>query len=208
MHDVFTWPVGRARQASERIRLPAAPLGPVIVYVIAAATGGVIAGLAIGGLGLAFRASSGVSADNILIALVPVAALAALLQLLGQVRPLPERRAQVPKRWLHWRHRTATAGAFGLVIGMGVMTYLLHAAAWILAVALFVVPNTGVAVALGAIYGFARGLPLLVTWFIDRSTWSRPRWERFGGSRSPMALALAPLAATTYIALLLVADAG
>lgn len=86
---------------------------------------------------------------------------ASILQWRGKLRPLLERQAQVPRRWLLWRSPVLTAGAFGFVLGAGVFTYLHHAAAYVLGAALIVAPSPSAGAALGAVYGSTWGFVLV-----------------------------------------------
>lgn len=204
MNDVFTWPVGRARQLHGVASVPSAPLLPVLTYLVATTTGGTAVAVALGLTSWAVEDGLGLPERALPVAGAPLVLVAAVSQLLGRVDPLPERRRQVPTRWLQWRHRWATAIGFGVVIGSGAFTYLRHAAAWVFAIVLLAAPSIVAAAVCGAVYGCARGAPLLVTWVIDQGTTPRPRWERLGGTRAPVTLALAPLAISTYAAVLVV----
>lgn len=200
MHDALTWPVGRAAHDPRSDAQPA-PAPPVLAYVTATLLAGIAVAAAIGAAAGAARDGLGVSPQAVLAVAAPVALLAAACQLAGRMRPFPERRAQVPTRWLQWRHRTLTAAAFGLMIGGGA-TYLRHATAWILVLLLVAAPSVTAAAACGAAYGAARGLPLLVTWIADRVARRRPPWERLGARSAPLSLLLAPLALVTYVSVL------
>lgn len=205
MHDVFTWPVGRAAD-SEGIAPP--PLTPVLTYLLGACIGGAACAGAIGAVSLASREALRLSAVELLLLAAPIAALASALQIVGRVAPLPERRLQVPTRWLQWRRRYATGAAFGLMIGAGAFTPLRHATAWVVAIAVAVAPGWPFAVFCGAIYGASRGLPLLITWLRDRAGLKRLRWQVVGGQRAPLAIALGPAAFATYVALLALSGTG
>lgn len=78
--------------------------------------------------------------------------------------PLPQRHAQVPRRWLLWRHRWLCALCFGSMIGAGWLTYIEFAGFFVLAVAITQLPTALVAAAVGGAYGFARSATLLMSW--------------------------------------------
>jgi hypothetical protein len=164
------------------------------------------AALGLGGIGV--RSMLGVPVTAVLAIGSPVVLVASVLQVRGRVSPLPERRAQVPTRWLQWRSRASTATAFGLVIGAGAFTRLRHATAWVLALALVAAPTIWAAVACGAIYGAVRGLPLLITWTLDVTARQRPAWERVGQAGAPLSLVLSPIALATYALLLVLSARG
>lgn len=201
MHQTFTWPVGRAAEVDARAE-PAAPSLPVVVYFMAATAGGACTGLLLATLGTASASVAGVTSGVLLALALPVVVIAASGQWRGRVAPLPERRRQVPTRWLQWPRRTATAAAFGIMIGSGWAVYLHHAVAWALAllVALALEPVGGAAV--GAAYGATRGLALTITWHCDRTGRERPDWASIGARRGRLALTLAIASATIYTALL------
>jgi len=202
MLDVFTWPVGRAGDLYSSDDFRAAPVSYVLIYAAASLAGGTVTGgiLSLAGYGVSHATGSGSTA--LLWLLAPVAVAAAYSQALGQVAPFPQRRAQVPTSWLRWRRHSATAGAFGFVIGSGALTYLKHATAWGLAALAFAAPSPSVGLALGATYGAARASPLVLTWGLDRVQRPRPSWERLGHPQGVLGRLLVPLSLLTYCALL------
>jgi hypothetical protein len=197
---VLTWPVGRGTQESGTARRPA-PFGPVAAYALSSGLGGAVTGFVVAYVGAAIRAVSATAG----VALLAVAGATALIALVcewrGRVSPLPERRAQVPRRWLLWRRPTLTAAAFGLVIGSGVLTHLKHAAAYALGAIVLLVPSVGVGALIGATYGLGRGMTLMLTWVGDRFVGRRPPWPQ-SGRRS---IALNRALATTALISLVVA---
>lgn len=196
MNEVFTWPVGHAAHRGSRSGVP--PVRPIVVYVTASVLGGIAMGSLLGAVGLGLRAA-GSPRSHLLIALSPVVLLAAVCQARGTVSPLPERRAQVPTRWLLWHRSSVTAMAFGAMIGAGVFTRLRHASAWTVAVLVVAAPSLLAAVGLGAIYGAARGLPLAITWAQDRAQRQRFDWFELAGPRatiSPFLAIFSPLCFT------------
>jgi hypothetical protein len=128
---------------------------------------------------------------------------AAVQELRGQVAPLPQNVAQVPRRWLLWRRRWATAGAFGLVIGTGTLTTLVHAAAWALAAVVFATGSWTVGLLAGLVYGASRGSTLLATWVGDVAVRRRIDWMVLWRRRRLVQAALAALSVATFIALVL-----
>jgi hypothetical protein len=158
MNLVFAQPVGCGTDSRR------APFAPVAVYALATTVGGVATGGLLGLVGVASRSLAGsgvVAAVAITVALVATAA-----ALRGRVAPLPQRHAQVPREWVNWRP-AATAAAFGVMIGAGFLTYLHHATAYTAAAVVVLAPSLPLAVALGAVYGAARGLMLVVAWALS-----------------------------------------
>src|SRR5919109_3403092 len=136
----LTWPVGQEVKL-EGSNIRRAPLSPVAAYAFAAAIGGTLTGLAIGAGALLLRRSSAGVGDTLTIAAAGVGLLAIALQWRGGLQPLPERKAQVPRRWLLWRRPAVTAAAFGLMIDAGALTHLRYASAYVLAVLVFLAPS-------------------------------------------------------------------
>ena len=190
---VLTWPVGREGQHAS-----AAPLAPVVSYLAAATVSGAVVAAAVGGAGGMLAAW--MPLDVLVAAIVIVAA---ALQWSGRLAPLPERRVQVPRRWLLWPSRTRAAAAFGLVIGSGFLTHLKHASAYALAALVLIAPTVGAAAATGAVYGLSRGLILTTTWVADRRLAQRPKWPGLGPSSPTLNHTLALSAVTTLVAGLL-----
>lgn len=138
---------------------------------------GALAGLAIGAIGTELREISGTARLSVEVFALGLAVAGLVQEARGRVAPLPERRAQVPRRWSRWRSPLAFAGAYGAMVGAGALTFLNHAVAYVLAGALLVTPTVPVAALVGATYGFTRGLSLVISWV---STWifRRPvTWE-------------------------------
>lgn len=195
---VLTWPVGRAdhRQSDSR---PAA--GPVLAYVLASAAGAGAVALAIALVARSIAETSVVADDFVRAFAVAIGLLAVILQARGRVRPLPERRAQVPRGWLTWTSRTRTAVAFGVMIGSSVLTHMRHASVYVIGALVVLAPSWELGVAVGILYGFCRGLPVFVTWIADRTGRSRPAWPEQTDRSRPINIVLA----VTSLASLLIA---
>jgi hypothetical protein len=159
MNQVFAQPVG----SGPFTRRPsiAAPLA----YLLGITVGALTTALSLAAAG------AGVSDDRasrwVLLALAAgVMVLAVRGQLRGEISPLPERRRQVPTRWLLWRRQWMTAVAFGYLLGMGVWTLLHHASAYVVLACLLLVSPAAAALA-GLAYGLTRGGLLLAVWAIS-----------------------------------------
>jgi hypothetical protein len=172
----LTWPVGRADLGTERSAPP--PAGPVVAYIVASTIGGAATALALALISYKARQIAP-TAEIAVVVLAAVLGLVAVgLEWKGTLGPLPQRRAQVPRRWLLWRRRNVTAIAFGLVIGSGVLTHLQHATTYALAAVIALAPSIELGTALGALYGLSRGITLGLTWLADRRGHERPSWAR------------------------------
>lgn len=198
---VLTWPVGRATHHSGIARRPA-PFGPVAVYALMSGLGGAATGFFLAYLAAAIRAASVIAGTALLAVAGATAVTAVICEWRGRVRPLPERRAQVPRRWLLWRRPTLTAAAFGLVIGSGVLTHLKHAAAYVLGAMILLAPSVGVGTLIGAAYGLSRGMTLVFTWVGDRFVGRRPPWPQSGSRPSALDRMLATTALVSLVAAL------
>ena len=159
MNFVFTQPGGCDATGGTR-----RPVTPLLLHAAAATVGGAVTG---GGLGLAGAAiKDALPAGGWLLAVVAVGAVsvfAIALQLRGRVAPLPQRHAQVPRRWTLWRpHRVAVA--FGAMLGAGVFTYLHQATMYVLGGVVVLFASPAVGALLGGTYGLTRGLMPLQAW--------------------------------------------
>lgn len=185
MRDVLTWPVGRAQGKASSSWVGAPPLGPPLAYAAGTTVAGTFTGFMLSALGngLALGGDSAISQILTMLMLL-LATLAAVLQLTPTTSALlPPRHRQVPRAWLGWNHRSATAAAWGLLIGAGFWTSLRYSALYVLAIALmFASIETGAVV--GAIYGAGRGAALLMTWTGDRLLGKRLDWEGIASNQS------------------------
>ena len=184
MNDVFSWPVGCANHCETLDRSEKAPLLPVLAYMTGCAIAGASTGFLLALLGAVVRDASPLADLLTTAAAVTLVLAAVLLELKGRVAPLPQLKAQVPRRWLAWRRRAWTAGAFGLVIGSGVLTHLQHAVAYALAALILLAPSPLVGLGIGSAYGATRGLALLATWLGDRYLGSRFAWDQLARRRA------------------------
>lgn len=162
MDDVFAQPVGCGAIAGESAAMGKRPhLGPVVMYVVSITLGSVVTGAVLFAFGVAL---SDLSRYVAIAAMAALAAFAIGLELHGRISPLPEHRAQVPRRWTTWRRRWTTAAAFGFVLGTGAFTLLHHATIYVLAALIVLAPTPAAALGAAAVYGSTRGLLLLATW--------------------------------------------
>jgi hypothetical protein len=204
MNDSFTWPVGCAAHLESR---PAErpPVGPIVAYPIGCTAGGALVGFLLAFVaGLARNASWAVDM-SIIAGATGTSAAAVLLEFAGQVAPLPQRQAQVPRRWLLWKHSSLTAGAFGFLIGGGVSIYLQHATVYVLAAIIVIAPSPTTGMVIGAVYGLSRGLMLVATWVGDRYGRRRVDWDRVGRARAAVGRVLAVAAALAFVIALIFA---
>jgi hypothetical protein len=92
-----------------------------------------------------------------------VVAAGATLTLAGDlgVLRLPDRPRQVDQRWLTSFRRWVYAAGFGAQLGLGLATYVMTAATYLVAVLAILTGSPAAAVLVGVTYGAARGMTLL-----------------------------------------------
>jgi hypothetical protein len=146
--------------------------------------GSVLGGLTLGGLaaGLgAAVAATGVSADSAWLAgtLALAASVAAAIDADVFGKLIPIWRRQVNDQWLA-RYRSWVYGVgFGWQIGVGVATYIMTAAVFLLVLMAATSLNPVDAVALGVLFGLTRGLAVLLTAKADTPARLRALHHRF-----------------------------
>ncbi len=143
----------------QRHRSPAFWLLRGLLYIVASTGGGALVGAGVSALGGLVR--PWLPLPVALGALVIVALAYALHELHLWRLPHPERAWQVPNKWIVRRPLLGVM-AFGLTLGTGLFTYIPFTSFYLLLAweALLTPPLLGAA--LGAAYGLARALPVLV----------------------------------------------
>jgi hypothetical protein len=130
-------------------------------FVVGATAGGVTLGVGAGVLALAL-AAAGLSTGSALAA----GTVAALVAVTSDVRlggfHLPFHTRQVNEDWLDWYRAWVYGVGFGWQIGVGLATYIMTAAVYLLVVLAALTSDPLVAVACGAAFGFLRGLAVLL----------------------------------------------
>jgi hypothetical protein len=176
--------------------------------------GSVLGGLTLGGLAAGLAAAGaaiGVSADSAW--LVGTLALAAAVtaaidaDVFGRVIPIWRR--QVNDQWLA-RYRSWVYGVgFGWQIGVGVATYIMTAAVFLVVLMAAMLLNPVEAVALGAWFGLARGLAVLLTARADTPAQLRALHQRFDALGPAVRVAvIAVQAGVALVALAVVSAQG
>jgi hypothetical protein len=167
MNRVFAWPVGRGQFVL--------PLRYSVLYAAAATIGGLLAGTVVAGLvaALAVLPRGAVGSGAALLCFTAVA-----FQLTGQLGPLPERRRQVPDRWLQLAPSRYAVG-FGAMLGFGALTHLTHAVVYCVLAVLVAQGDPALAVIVGVTYGLARGLGPLLARALLRTPARAARFEAY-----------------------------
>lgn len=160
-------------------------MSPVLTYTLAAIAGGMLVGTALGligdGLG---RTLPSTAVRGALAFTALLGATAVWLEMTGRVAPLPQRRAQVPRRWTLWGSKNRTAAAFGFMLGASVFTYLHHATAYVLAAVVLVSASPVTGMLIGGVFGLTRGVMLAYAWAVSASVPSSKRVPKWVGTAS------------------------
>ena len=167
MHDVLAAAVSRGnRHEAGKCQLSRdashVAFAPIAWYSLAATAGGALTGSALGVGGAELR-GAGSSAYVLTYSFAAVVALfATALQVTGRVSPLPQRHQQVPRRFVKWPSRSASAAMWGFMLGSAVFTYLHYAAAYVIAACILASGDAHFGLAVGVLYGLIRGVHLVV----------------------------------------------
>ena len=133
----------------------------VLWFILGAVIGGIVLGgaAALVALGVGALAPSATT----VVAIAAGASVVALVSDLG-VRgvSLPVHHRQVNERWLDQFRAWVYGVGFGLQIGMGLATYIMTAALYLLLVIAALSGSVAVALCLGAVFGLVRGLAVLL----------------------------------------------
>jgi hypothetical protein len=141
----------------------------VAVYVAASTCGGAITGAILAGLGTLVSAARPDSVTALRVVVGAVVAAAVFAEFCSGIPRALERRWRVPERWLHWSSKERMAAAYGVLLGLGVLTQLRRPTAFAAAAVLLLAPTPAVGAAVGAAYGLTRGLTLGAAWLRDRT---------------------------------------
>lgn len=120
-----------------------------------------------GALAGAIATFAGLSALGGVVAVGPAVAAAVAVSLLAAaaeacgVRIVPQVRRQVPESWRRRLPLPAAAGAYGVLLGLGFVTFVLTLAFWALAVVALVLGQVRLGLALGVGFGLGRAVPIL-----------------------------------------------
>lgn len=129
----------------------------VVVYIVASTLGGALAGVLFGAIGQLVGLRSFVP-----LLLLALLALAYGLREFGVFSlPMPNHSWQVPNTWL-LRNRFGGTFAFGLVLGSGLFTFIEYGSFYVLLGWEAVLSSVVLGALLGGLYGFARGLPVVI----------------------------------------------
>ena len=130
-------------------------------FIVGGFIGGCVLGLAAAVLAVGVRALG--PSPTVVLGAVAGAALIALVFDLGVFGlALPVHHRQVNERWLDQFRSWVYGIGFGFQIGVGLATYIMTAALYLLIVLAALSQSVAVAIALGAVFGLIRGLAVLL----------------------------------------------
>jgi hypothetical protein len=129
-----------------------------LAFALGALVGGAVA---FGGLALVGAALHGTAGSVALGVAAALAALAAVAEARG-VRVVPQVRRQVPERWRRALPLPVATGGYGVLLGLGVMTFVLTWAVWALLAVCLAVGDPVTGLACGLAFGAGRAVPLVV----------------------------------------------
>jgi hypothetical protein len=134
---------------------PLQGLASVAIHVVSSVIGGALIGSVAGWMGSSLFGGAG----SIILLVTAFAGALADLDLIG--RGTPTLGGSVPRSWWERFGPLAGSGLYGLVLGTGVTTLVPVMAFYVVVVGAAIVgPTLGAAV--GAVYGLARGLPVII----------------------------------------------
>lgn len=145
---------GLGRRPSPRRRA-----ATLLTFSIGAVVGGVITFTAAAGIGAALELDGRAQLFGLIAAAVALAAGIADLRFWPVA---PQVRHQVPERIRHRLPLPVTGGLYGLLLGLGFMTYLLTYAMWALVIGSLLLATPLLGLVVGIAFGLGRALPVLL----------------------------------------------
>jgi len=135
----------------------------VSFYVIGAVLGGATRGLVLGGLGSLVPASTRPSTSATALILGALVALAAVIEARWLRIPIPGIARQVNEDWLDQYRGWVIGFGFGYQLGLALVVYITSVSLWVVFIAEFLTFSPIGGLALGALFGLIRTVPLLAT---------------------------------------------
>jgi hypothetical protein len=133
----------------------------VAAYLLGSVAGGAAVGAALGGVGAVLR-GAGLDTTASAIVAVAVGAVALAFDASGGRLALPHVRRQVNEDWMTSYRGWVYGFAWGLQLGMGLVTIVTAAVVYLVFVLAFLTGDVLLGLAVGATFGGARGLVVLV----------------------------------------------
>jgi hypothetical protein len=135
----------------------------IAFYVIGSVLGGATRGAVLGTLGAAIPASLQPSSTEVALLLATLLTFAAAIEAGWLRMPIPSLARQVNEDWLD-RYRGWVIGfGFGYQLGLAVVVYITTASLWVVFIAEILTFSPMGGLALGALFGLIRSLPIFAT---------------------------------------------
>lgn len=136
----------------------------VAAYVVSSALAAIALGALLGGAGRVVLSAAGPVASAVSVWLVAVAAAAGVAaDLRWRGRHLPGPARQVNENWLSTYRGWVYGGGFGAQLGLGVSTFVVASAVYVVLVGAFASGSMLAGALIGAVFGTARAVPVLLT---------------------------------------------
>jgi hypothetical protein len=132
----------------------------VTAYAVASTAAAAVVGVVLGAAGEALAGAVPVGPTSRLLTLGMVLAFAAVVDAAG--RGLPSWHRQVDERWLTTYRGWVYGAGFGAQLGLGVVTIVVSAATYAMLGAAFLSASWRDGMVIGAVFGAARSMPLLL----------------------------------------------
>ncbi len=135
----------------------------VAFYVVGSVLGGATRGLALGSLGALVPADLRPSPAAVALILAVLLVIAAAIET-GWLRiPIPSLARQVNEDWLDQYRGWVIGFGFGYQLGLAAVVYITTASLWVVFIAEFLTFSPIGGLALGALFGFVRSIPIFAT---------------------------------------------
>jgi hypothetical protein len=131
-------------------------------YVTGSVAGGALLGAASGAVGAVMRATVSPSSTVLAALVLAAAGVAAVMELGILGARVPSTRRQVDEDWLGRYRPWVYAGGFGVQLGLAVVTIVTTATVYLVIVLAVLSGSFAAALLIGATFGLARALPILV----------------------------------------------
>jgi hypothetical protein len=131
-------------------------------YVAGSLAGGALLGAACGAIGALLRVTVAPSATALAVLVLASAGTATVMELGILGARVPSNHRQVDEDWLGKYRPWVYAGGFGLQLGLGVATIVTTATVYLVIVLAVLSGSVSTALLVGATFGLARALPIVV----------------------------------------------
>ena len=131
-------------------------------YIVGSLVGGAALGAAAGLVARVVSSVAGSEARALLFGGIAIVAFAVDHTIRRRQGRLPSWRRQVSETWLSEYRGTVYGFGFGVQLGFGLATIVTSTVMWVMVIAMALQPSGWASVAVGVVFGLARGLSLLI----------------------------------------------